>query len=71
MGRHKPVQPERAVCVIGDSGCICFDPRLPVDQQNYVKTFRECINYQAMEPQDYNNLQGWISLNCYGPKAGQ
>lgn len=68
LGKKPPAleQPEAEVCVLGDSGCICFDPRLPVDQQSYVRSFQECKNYVATNVTDYNAKQDWIRANCWG-----
>lgn len=69
MGKpQRPHQPPREVCVIGDAGCLCFDPRLPVDQQSYRRTFAECVNYIATNPVDYDAGQEWVARNCFGPR---
>lgn len=64
----RPVQPPRELCILGDSGCLCFDPRLPVDQQSYLRSFSDCRNYVATNPMDYDSQQEWISRNCNGPR---
>lgn len=67
LGRaRQPVQPPREICVVGDAGCLCFDPRLPVDKQSYVRSFADCRNYIGTNPMDYDGQQAWISQNCYG-----
>lgn len=57
----KPPQIER--CLIGDSGCICFDPRLPSGQREYTLSFKECLNYIATNPDDYMTAQEWCANN--------
>jgi hypothetical protein len=67
-GPKPPRQPPRELCILGDSGCICFDPRLPEGKQSYVLTYAECRNYVATNPADYDAGQEWISRQCFGPK---
>ena len=79
LGRRKPVpytQPERASCMVGESGCVCFDPRLPECPgeitatvplcRNYVLSFEQCRNYIVYHPSEYDTLQEWISDTCFG-----
>lgn len=49
--------PEIEVCVIGSSGCVCHDPRLASDKQDYVRTFSECVNYFATNQADFATLE--------------
>lgn len=69
FGRPKrPDQPPRELCVVGDAGLVCFDPRLPVDKQSYVLPFPESVNYIATNPVDYDAGQEWVARNCLGPR---
>lgn len=75
FGRHTPIpytQPARVSCMVGESGCVCFDPRLPVEEQHYTLSFEACRNYIAFDPSEYDTLQEWISRTCYGrPKLAE
>lgn len=64
----RPKQPPRELCILGNSGCVCFDPRLPEEQQSYILPYEQCLNYVATNPVDYDTHQEWISRNCHGPK---
>lgn len=74
LGRKPPAldQPPAELCILGDSGCVCFDPRLPVGQQTYIRKYGApessggCLNYQATNITDYNAKQDWIRQNCWG-----
>lgn len=69
LGKPRPPrQPPREICILGDTGCVCFDPRLPEGQQSYVRPYPECRNYIATNPIDYDAGQEWVSRNCFGPK---
>jgi hypothetical protein len=57
-------RPEAEICVLGDAGCICHDPRLPKEQQDYTRTFKECINYIATNPDDYQAGEEWVLRHC-------
>jgi hypothetical protein len=56
--------PPIELCIVGDSGCICNDPRLPVGRQEYVISFSECRNYIATNPKDYQDTQEWVIQRC-------
>jgi hypothetical protein len=71
FGHSRPKQPPRELCILGDAGCLCFDPRLPVDQQSYVRPYPQCLNYIATNPVDYDAGQEWITRNCYGPRPAE
>ncbi len=64
----RPKQPPRELCILGDSGCVCFDPRLPADRQTYILPYEQCRNYVATNPVDYDAHQEWVSRNCFGPR---
>jgi hypothetical protein len=68
LGKKPPAleQPQEELCVLGDGGCLCFDPRLPAEQQSYVLSFSECKNHIATNVTDYNAKQDWIRANCWG-----
>ena len=56
---EKYTPPEIERCIIGDAGCICYDPRLEDEDQNYVKSFEQCANYLATNPNDYGEMWEW------------
>jgi hypothetical protein len=58
-------------CLIGDASLACFDPRLPEDQQSYMKSFIEsknsrCTNLNDSEALEdsWNDLAGKFTLLC-------
>jgi hypothetical protein len=68
--------------MVGEAGCVCFDPRLPKCEpgfipdspvcQTYVLSFESCRNYIVYHPDEYDTLQEWISRTCYGrPRAAE
>lgn len=66
FGRKQPTQPPKELCIIGDAGCLCFDPRMPPEQGSYTRPFPECVNYIATNPMDYDAQQAWIAAQCWG-----
>ena len=52
------------VCLLGEAGCVCSDPRLPAGAQDYVLTFEECRNYIARSPESEEILRRWALENC-------
>lgn len=48
--------PMGATCVVGESGCACYDPTLPKSERSYLLSFEECINYIAHPPDYYQEL---------------
>jgi hypothetical protein len=75
FGRRTPIpytQPVRESCMVGEAGCVCFDPRRPEGEQHYTLSFEACRNYIAYHPSEYDTLQEWISRTCYGrPKLAE
>lgn len=73
FGSKRPVRPVREVCVLGESGCMCFDPRLDPEKQSYIrpydKKFTEggCLDFVATNIIDYDAGEEWIAKNCFGP----
>lgn len=51
--------PEIETCIMGNIGLICFDPRLPQDQQEYVIKY-PIVNYICTSPGDYEIYENWI-----------
>ncbi len=60
----KSPPPLTELCIVGDSGLLCIDKRLPEGQQEYVKPFAESVNYIATNPDDYDAIQNWILRRC-------
>ncbi len=58
-GRHKP--PKIELCIIGDAGLICNDPRLESDVRDYTIPIEDAKNYLCTNPDDYNTLQKWMN----------
>ena len=52
------------VCIVGDSGCICHDPRLDESARDYVLTFAECANFIARSPDSERIIREWALRNC-------
>jgi hypothetical protein len=52
------------VCLLGEVGCVCSDPRLPAGAQDYILTFEECRNYIARSPESEEILRRWALENC-------
>ena len=81
--KKRPPQPKREVCLLGDLGAICFDPRFdeppagtfPISCERngerdtcYIRPYPEALNYHAYSPADYDALQEWIRSQCFGPR---
>lgn len=56
--------PLTEVCIVGDAGCVCSDPRRPDGEQDYVLTFEECRNFVARSPESEQILRRWALENC-------
>lgn len=63
IGCHS-LPPKVELCIIGNAGCICHDDRLPVGEQDYVRTFEQCVNYIATNPVDYQTMQEYFVRKC-------
>ena len=59
--KHLPPKPVTELCVNGDAGCICNDPRLPEGEQNYMVPYDQegCLNNISMTPESYRLYQEW------------
>lgn len=60
--------PVTEVCIIGDSSCICVDPRKPEPEREYELTFEQCRNYVARSPQSEKIIRDWAARNCTAPE---
>lgn len=58
--------PITEVCLVGDVGCVCNDPRRPEGTQDYILTFEECQNFVARSPESEQILRRWALDNCRG-----
>lgn len=56
--------PLTEVCIVGDSGCVCSDPRRAEGEQEYVLSFEECRNFVARSPESEQILRRWALENC-------
>ncbi len=52
--------PVKPVCLVGDSGCVCHDARLPKPQQDYTLPFDKCLNYVCTDPDSYIDMRLWV-----------
>lgn len=63
------------LCINGDAGCICSDPRLePGDfpegatplpgGREYLRPYKQCLNYIGTSPSDYDLLEQWSVRKC-------
>jgi hypothetical protein len=48
--------PKIEVCIIGDAGLLCFDPRKPDGEREYTRTYLQSYNYIATNPHDFQTL---------------
>lgn len=73
FGSKRPARPAREVCVLGESGCLCFDARLDEDKRSYIRPYTKkftdggCLDFIATNPVDYDAGEEWIARNCFGP----
>lgn len=58
--------PITEICIVGDDGCLCFDPRLAPEHQEYSLTFPQCKNFVARSPDSEARIREWASRNCKG-----
>ncbi len=58
--------PITEVCLVGDAGCVCSDPRRPEGEQEYILSFEECRNFVARSPESEKLLRRWALENCRG-----
>lgn len=58
--------PAVEVCIVGESGCVCSDPRLPDGAQDYTLTFEQCRNFIARSPESEQTIRRWVVENCRG-----
>lgn len=56
-GRFPP--PNTELCLIGDSGVLCIDKRLPEDKQEYTVKFKDAVNMICLTPDSYGLLLEW------------
>lgn len=74
FGPKRPERPAREICILGVSGCVCFDPRLSKDRQNYIRPYDRpwgdggCLDFIATNVVDHDAGEEWIARNCLGPK---
>ena len=47
-------------CILGDAGCLCYDPRLPKEEQEYTLVYEDCKNYIATNPSDYDEMSQYV-----------
>ena len=75
--------PPSELCIIGDAGLLCNDPRLkdgqlPADcpecdvvdgvAKTYLRPFAQSVNYIATNVSDYQRTQEWVIRRCGGRK---
>jgi len=51
--------PNTELCLVGDSGVLCIDRRLPEGQQEYVVSFPNAVNMVCLSPDSYGALLEW------------
>lgn len=56
------------ICIVTPEHLVCNDPRLPKDEQDYIRSFEESENYIATSPHDYQITQEWVVRKCRGRK---
>ncbi len=58
--------PKGPGCILGDAGCICFDPTLPEGKQRYEIAYgaEGCLNNVATTPLQYAKIREWVGRHC-------
>ncbi len=51
-------------CIVGDAGCVCFDPTKPKGKQDYILSFKDCVNYVAESAARRDQLEKWAMSVC-------
>ena len=51
--------PKTELCVFGDSGGICTDPRKPRGEREYTLQFPDMLNYICTGPEDWDYSKQW------------
>lgn len=68
---RRPALPERAFCKVGEAGCVCFDPRRPKGEQEFVVPSHvpPCLGSEVFFQDDWLTRFDWEVRNCWGPRG--
>ena len=53
------VPPKAEVCIYGDAGGICNDPRKPKGERDYILLHADMLNYIMTSPEDWDEQRQW------------
>lgn len=61
FGKKRSTFPKVPTCMVGDGGCVCYDP---IAQLDFTLTFEQCKNYIVYSPDNWNVINDWMERSC-------